>query len=120
LPKVLHKNNHWWILCPGCKTNHRFDVRWTFNYDDEKPTFEPRLKSLTMRPEGSVYCFARVRGGFIEFDPTSQHALAGHIVELLDWDNANWDDKTNTIKVNTEGGDSDGQRHEGLQGEQGR
>ena len=33
----------WMHYCPGCKSHHLFDERWTFNGDQEKPTFTPSM-----------------------------------------------------------------------------
>jgi transcription initiation factor IIE alpha subunit len=31
------------FYCEGCKENHMFDERWTFNGDCDRPTFLPSL-----------------------------------------------------------------------------
>lgn len=33
----------WMFYCPGCKCSHYFDSRWTFNGNQESPTFQPSL-----------------------------------------------------------------------------
>lgn len=37
----------WMFYCPGCRCNHYFDSRWTFNGNEECPTFHPSLHCTT-------------------------------------------------------------------------
>lgn len=73
--------------CPGCKTNHLFDVRtdgghpnWTFNGDMERPTFSPSLHYPTQ------VCHLFLRDGAIQFLGDCTHELAGKTVALADID----------------------------------
>lgn len=93
MAKVLRNSVHLWIACPACGVSHRFDDKWTFNGDVDIPTFFPRLKTLHIENGKNTYCFARVIGGLIEFDPTSRHYLAGQTVPLPDWDAPEWADQ---------------------------
>lgn len=73
----------WW--CPGCKSIHMCDTRWTWNGDKEKPTFR---NSVLVHGEPSInrpQCHSFVTDGRIEFLTDSTHALAGQTVDLPDW-----------------------------------
>jgi hypothetical protein len=123
VPKVLSKNGFWWILCPACKVNHRFDTRWTYNFDENKPTFNPRLQSLTMTADQpNRFCFARVKEGYIIFDPTCTHDLAGHAVQLPDWDEASWEEQKKALNLELNRGEvsSNGQDQKGPEGDEKR
>jgi hypothetical protein len=63
--------------CPGCNTEHNFDVRedqWTFDGDWEKPTFSPSL--------ALPKCHLFVRNGVIEYLHDCKHRLAGKDVPM--------------------------------------
>jgi hypothetical protein len=90
LAKVVFRGDFAWVACPACGVSHRVDKRWTVSGDAERPTFDPRIKTLTLRGSGNIYCFARVQNGYIEFDPTCTHDLAGHTLRLPDWDDPKW------------------------------
>ena len=63
--------------CPGCNTEHNFDVRdgeWEFDGDWEKPTFSPSL--------ALPRCHLFVRKGVIEYLGDSKHHLAGKDVPM--------------------------------------
>lgn len=97
------------FMCPGCKSEHRFIVKWggtsgrdrpswTFNGDMDKPTFNPsllmqwqdfptdeehaRIMAGEKVPMKKHICHLFVRGGLIEFLSDSTHELAGKIVEI--------------------------------------
>jgi hypothetical protein len=72
------------IHCPACGCGHKFDERWTFNGDFEKPTF--RASMLTSGGQQNGRCHSYVTDGNIEFLPDSTHELAGQTVPLPDWD----------------------------------
>jgi hypothetical protein len=62
---------------------------WTFNGDEEKPTFSPSiLVSSTSPKDGKIYikCHSFVTDGKIQFLSDSAHALAGQTVELPEVD----------------------------------
>lgn len=68
------------IYCPGCKTHHVFDDRWTFNGDYEKPTFSPSMLVNKSFPDSRCHSF--VRDGKIEFLSDCAHELKSQTVEL--------------------------------------
>jgi len=98
--------------CPGCRSHHSFDSRWSFNGDMVKPTFSPSLKvgpcwntpkgwepefdsegNTVLAPDGihvkgaiHILCHSFVRDGNIEFLSDCSHALAGKTVALLPMD----------------------------------
>jgi hypothetical protein len=72
------------IYCPGCKSHHVFDTRWTFNGDFEKPTFSPSMLVNQHRPESRCHSF--VTDGKIQFLSDCFHDLAGKTVELPEVD----------------------------------
>jgi len=37
----------WMFYCPGCRCNHYFDKRWTFDGNEQSPTFSPSLLCKT-------------------------------------------------------------------------
>lgn len=76
----------WMIFCPACKTGHLFDQRWTFNGNQERPTFRASMLSCSRWPGGESRCHSYVTDGRIEFLADSTHALAGTTVDLPDWD----------------------------------
>lgn len=81
------------FLCPGCEFPHviytvKYDPNrdnpvWTWNGDDEKPTFTPSLMQREARP-GSV-CHLFVKDGRLEFLSDSTHALAGQTVDMVEF-----------------------------------
>jgi hypothetical protein len=81
----------WMIFCPGCKCGHEFDKRWTFNGDLDRPTFRASMlvygwKSENPKYKGQPRCHSYVTDGKIEFLSDTEHALAGHTVDLPDWE----------------------------------
>lgn len=81
------KHDGWLIFCPGCECGHRFDERWTFNGNMEKPTFRASL--LIEHHENPGYkptlrCHSFVTNGKIEFLSDSEHELKGQTVDLPD------------------------------------
>lgn len=72
------------ILCPGCGYWHLFDKRWSFNGDEQKPTFSPSMLVFPNLPEKRCHSF--VRDGKIEFLDDCFHNLKGQTVELPDAD----------------------------------
>ena len=88
--KLRHTDGLVSFMCPGCGYAHTISVvtdehflghpLWTWNGDDEKPTFWPSLAVA----DGSCHSF--VKDGQIQFLPDCKHDLAGKTVELPDWD----------------------------------
>jgi hypothetical protein len=90
MAKVLVRGDLKFFACPACNVGHRFDGKWVFNGDVERPTVSPRLKTMHVEREKHTFCFSRIENGYIQFDPTSQHDLAGHSLLLPDWDAPAW------------------------------
>lgn len=67
--------------CPGCKCYHMFDERWTWNGDEDLPTFSP---SMGVFMGTDQQCHSYVRDGRIEFLSDSRHELAGQIVDMIE------------------------------------
>lgn len=76
------------FYCPGCKYMHQFLVdgpmRWDFNGNMEKPTFNPSLLVNESHPESRCHSF--VREGKIQYCGDCHHDLKGKTVELPDLD----------------------------------
>lgn len=52
----------WMIFCPACDSGHLFDKRWTFNGDQEKPTFRASMLSYPKGRDGAERCHSFVTG----------------------------------------------------------
>lgn len=90
--------------CPGCKGAHQIwvhpdkNVKWKFNGNLEKPTFEPSIKvdgtvpitdeeaerimageKITPRP---LICHMHVIDGMIHYLGDCTHALAGQVIPM--------------------------------------
>lgn len=92
----------WAIFCPACRCGHMFDQRWTFNGNEESPTFRASMlvKSEHAHPpvtpenleeykrspwpqtKVQTVCHSFVTDGKIEFLRDCTHALAGQTVPL--------------------------------------
>lgn len=72
------------IYCPGCKTHHVFDKRWSFNGDYEKPTFSPSMLVNASHPELGLRCHSFVEDGKIRFLSDCDHELKNQTIELPD------------------------------------
>lgn len=86
--KIEGEDGAYMIFCPGCKTGHKFDKRWTFNGDMEKPTFRASmLVKWTRTVDGVVdfVCHSFVTDGKIEFLDDCTHKLKGQTVDLPDF-----------------------------------
>lgn len=85
----------WMFWCPGCKFVHSFytvehrtqlgmqpNAMWTFNGDQEKPTFSPSLQ--VNRPGDRDCCHLHVIDGVIQYcnDGGTAHPLKGTSVPL--------------------------------------
>ena len=75
------------FYCPGCKSSHVFDLRWTFNGSLEKPNFTPSLLVNGTEPRHPTLprCHSFVTDGMIQFLGDCEHELAGQTVEIPDW-----------------------------------
>lgn len=73
----------WLVERPACGFGHLFDGRWTFNGNEEHPTFTP---SMLVHDNPNIpdrkRCHSFVTDGRIQFLGDSGHALAGQTVEL--------------------------------------
>lgn len=80
----------WGIFCPGCKCAHVFNTVpdparperpvWTFNGNQEKPTFKNSMLVFGISPEGDQrsHCHSWVTDGKITFLADSHgHSLRG-------------------------------------------
>lgn len=82
----------WVVFCPGCQTGHAFDPRWTFNGDQERPTFTPSMLVRTGPKAGAdglalpgakdQVCHSFVTDGQIRFLDDCTHELRGQTVPL--------------------------------------
>jgi hypothetical protein len=73
--------------CPGCGSTHGVanGAVWTVNGSEERPTLSPSVLVRFGRDMAKV-CHSFVRDGRIEFLTDCTHSLAGHTVDLPDWD----------------------------------
>lgn len=76
----------WLAWCEPCGTHKRFDKRWTFNGNEERPTFEPSMLlrgfgNGPVRPEGYV-CHSFLRDGVWQYLGDCTHELAGQNVPM--------------------------------------
>ncbi len=84
----------WLWHCPGCDDVHQCDKRWSFNGDEEKPTFgpaegPPNCSVLVTVEYGdgrpTSRCHSHVTDGRVAFGDDCTHALKGQTVEIPDW-----------------------------------
>lgn len=74
------------IRCPGCRTAHVIDNRWTYNGDDTNPTFSPSLKvTWSWKDRDDKCCHSFIKNGVWEFLNDCTHELAGQHVPVPDW-----------------------------------
>lgn len=92
--KLRHADSRVSFRCPGCGWPHTIRIApddcfrgqplWTWNGDDEKPTFAPSI--LVRGGELQGICYSFVRNGEIQFLNDCKHGLAGKTVPLPDWE----------------------------------
>lgn len=105
MAKLLRASDDRWIFwCEGCDSYHFVDRRWTFNGNQESPTFQPSLlvRSGHYSPDhtGDCWCdynakhpdepskfacsvcHSYVTDGKMQYLSDSTHALAGQTVPL--------------------------------------
>ena len=92
----------WYLFwCPGCKEPHQVHIspcqmkepdgsphkgpHWTFDGNEEKPTFGPSILIYEMPDIGHPRCHSFVKAGRIEFCADSGHELKGQTFDLPDW-----------------------------------
>lgn len=72
--------------CPGCESTHVIytegSLVWSFNGNEDKPTFSPSLLLDKDRPESRCHLF--LTDGKLQFLPDCHHRLAGQTVDLPD------------------------------------
>lgn len=85
------KHIGWVIFCSACECAHRFDERWTFNGDQESPTFTPSMLVHGWDKTGTLpgyriqeRCHSFVTDGKIRFLDDCGHAMRGQTVDLPD------------------------------------
>lgn len=76
----------WIVHCPACEYGHLFDHRWTFNGDQESPTFTPSML-VNANIDLSKYptlkrCHSYVTDGRIQFLGDCSHEMRGQTVDL--------------------------------------
>lgn len=81
----VHCSWLWW--CPGCDEPHQCDARWTFDGNEERPTFSP---SVLVTCEWGIKreprrCHSFVQGGRVQYLSDCTHKLAGQTIDLPDW-----------------------------------
>lgn len=88
-------NGHWMFWCPGCDCAHVYKVvppepTWTFDGNEDKPTFMPSLKCTWPELDeddkviGQNCCHLFVRDGMIQYCGDCTHELAGKTVPMVD------------------------------------
>lgn len=80
----------WMFECPGCKSWHVCDSRWTFNGDEVKPTFDGSVlcRSKYGDPPTDRVCHLYVRDGKIEYLSDCTHEMAGQTIDMPDWESS--------------------------------
>lgn len=81
--QVLEDGSHA-FYCPGCEFYHRYDSRWTFNGNLDKPSFTPSLLNHYPGVTDRQRCHMYVTDGKMIFLSDCTHDLAGHTVEMED------------------------------------
>ncbi len=85
------EHHGWMAWCPGCDSPHVYDERWTFNGDQDAPTFTPSyLATSTFGDKHEPRrCHSYLKDGKLQFLPDCTHELAGKTVDL----SAHFDDE---------------------------
>jgi hypothetical protein len=89
MPKFQRSNDLWLFHCPGCECGHFINDGWSFNGDVDNPTVSPSiLVNVGGKSPSTPVCHSFVRDGKIEFLNDCTHKLAGHTVEIPEWNDA--------------------------------
>lgn len=77
-----HGGHYYYLYCPGCKHAHPYQVpRWSFNGNNEQPSFSPSLRIYYTNPETKqevTCCHFTLTNGVINFcDDCHDHQLRG-------------------------------------------
>ena len=89
----------YWVFCPACESSHRFLVEfppdpaqvWTFDGNEESPTFSPSLLVEQRRWRESEQrwidnrCHSYLEAGVWRFLNDSTHAMAGQKVPMVEF-----------------------------------
>lgn len=80
------------IDCPACGCGHKFDERWTFNGNLDRPTFRANMlvrwtktDPVTQLKIKDIVCHSYVTDGRIAFLSDCTHDMAGKTVDLVDF-----------------------------------
>lgn len=92
MSRIKTIDSGWLFYCMACKSMHKLDARFIFNYDMDKPTFKPKIQ-LTVGPfakghplEGqTVKCESTITKGVIKYLETSTHSMKGQTMGLVDF-----------------------------------
>lgn len=93
LQEVTNDVGNFMHYCPGCKMLHSINTKtrninnaiWSFNGDQNKPTFAPSINIRWEPVKGQAgRCHYFIKDGMIEYCSDSTHELAGKTVELPD------------------------------------
>lgn len=83
------EHSGWMIHCPACKHAHVFDSRWTFNGDQDKPTFKPSYlqygnekNRIETNGRYGHRCHSFVTDGEIKFLGDCTHDMKNQTVKL--------------------------------------
>ncbi|WP_072143679.1 DUF6527 family protein [Pseudanabaena sp. 'Roaring Creek'] len=79
LGKLRKVDDGYLVYCPGCKTHHLLDSRWSLTGDKDNPTFRP---SILVNAEKLDTCHSFITNGQWQFLNDCSHELAGKIVDL--------------------------------------
>lgn len=101
----LMNDNQVLFRCPACKENHYIKIgAWSWNDDLDYPTFSPsvlvqgiqwakneypeyfNVAHANVEPGGDTVCHSFVTNGQIQFLNDCTHSLAGHTIDLPEWD----------------------------------
>ena len=77
------------VYCPGCKSHHCYytekinssGAKWTFNGDEENPTFLPSMLSKA----GLFICHSFITNGKIQYLNDCTHELKGLTIKIEDF-----------------------------------
>ncbi len=88
----IKNQNGWAFYCHACRSLHRLDLRFRFNYDMNLPTFKDQIHLTVTLPPGHpqagevVECHSTITKGIIKYLETSTHALKGQSLGLIDFE----------------------------------
>lgn len=74
----------WGVFCPACNNVHVFDKRWTFNGNEESPSFSPSML-VYAHDGGQPRCHSYVTDGKWRYLDDCEHAMRGCTVDVPDF-----------------------------------